>query len=33
MAEVLGGLAAGDRVVLYPSDAVRDGAPVRATDG
>jgi HlyD family secretion protein len=29
-AEVLGGLAAGERVVLYPSDRVEDGVRVRA---
>jgi HlyD family secretion protein len=28
MAEVLSGLAAGDRVVLHPSDRVRDGGAV-----
>ena len=28
-AEILGGLAPGDRVVLYPSDAVRDGVRLR----
>jgi HlyD family secretion protein len=33
MAEVAGGLAAGDRVVLYPSDAVREGSRVRADEG
>jgi len=31
-AEVLGGLEAGDRVVLYPSDAVSDGTRVRGDD-
>lgn len=29
-AEVLDGLAARDRVVLYPSDEVKDGGRVRA---
>ena len=28
-AEALGGLAAGDVVVLYPSELLGDGAPVR----
>jgi HlyD family secretion protein len=28
-AEVLGGLAAGERVILYPSDRVKDGAWVQ----
>lgn len=31
-AEVLGGLEVGDRVVLYPSDAVSDGTRVRSDD-
>jgi HlyD family secretion protein len=29
-AEVLGGLAAGDRIVVYPSDAMRDGVQVQS---
>lgn len=29
-AEITAGLAVGDRVVVFPSDKVRDGAPVRA---
>jgi hypothetical protein len=28
-AEILGGLASGDRVVPYPSDAVRDGVRLK----
>jgi HlyD family secretion protein len=28
-AEVLGGLAVGERVILYPSDRVREGVRVR----
>ena len=32
-AEVRSGLAEGDTVVVYPSDAVADGTPVAARDG
>jgi HlyD family secretion protein len=32
MAEVVSGLAAGDRVVLHPSDRVKDGARVAARE-
>lgn len=31
-AEVLGGLAAGDRVILYPGELVREGVPVKAAN-
>jgi HlyD family secretion protein len=31
-AEVLSGLSAGDRVIVYPSDAIRDGVAVRIRD-
>ncbi len=30
---IKGGLAAGDRVIVYPSDSVRDGAPVEIVRG